>query len=57
MAFFVSLKFQRCFVHLDPDYTGVDTKGYPRLRAAFSPSATHCDVYLAYQGDTLDGPQ
>src|SRR3712207_7734839 len=34
----------------------VDTKGYPRLRAALSPSVTHCDEYLAYQEDTLDGP-
>jgi hypothetical protein len=56
MAVFISSRFQRCFVYLDPDYTGADTKGYPRLRAAFSPSVTHCDVYLAYHGDTLDSP-
>jgi hypothetical protein len=48
MAFFISLEFQRCFVYLDPDYTVADTKAYPRLRAAFSLSVTHCDVYLAY---------
>ena len=48
MGLFVSLKFQRRFVYLDSDYTGADTKGYPRLRAAFSPPVTHCDVYLTY---------
>ena len=48
--------FQRCFVYLDPDYTGADTKGYPWLRAAFSPSVVHCDVYLACHGDTVDDP-
>ena len=55
MAVFISVKCQRCFVYLDPDYTEADTKGYPWLRAAFSPSVTHYDVYLAYYEDTLDG--
>jgi hypothetical protein len=55
MAVFATFKFQCCFVYLDPDYTGADTKGYPRLRAAFAFSVTHCDVYLTYHGDTLDG--
>jgi hypothetical protein len=47
---------QRCFVYLDLAYTGADTNEYPQLRAAYSPSVMDWDVYLAYEGGTLDDP-
>ena len=45
---------KRCFAYLDLDYTGVDANECLQLGAAYSASVMSWDVYLAYQGGTLD---